>query len=1490
MYPILRKPILGIALICMCTFILCILSNYFTSGKIVTLNQTGQTQFNEQKSEASCIRPLTVDQYRWYDLISKNIAQQQYYIKTGRNENNYESYNPIQKLQVSYTNNGIVLKSASDQTSHSATTVNLEGIYTGNTMLYKATKHPVVTKDSNHIVFNHQNFSTDYRNYGGGVEETFIIHQQPSGIVSNISVHLSVSGNLLPVDEGNNQVALVTKEANGSPVKKLTYDQLKVWDKNGKALDAKMHVVDDEIYIDANVSNAVYPLTIDPTYTSADWGVESNQANSAFGCSIYSAGDVNGDGYSDVLIGANKYTNNALTPQEGAVFLYYGGPSGIATTAAWSYYGGQSNAELGTSVNTVTDVNGDGYGDIIVGAPKYDDGETDEGKVFAFYGNAGGQYPGGGGGLTASPQWTAQCNQAGANFGISVSSAGDFDQDGYGDVLIGANLYDNGQTDEGAVFLYKGGKNSIKPYQGGTGSNGGIRDVPFSVLEMNQANANFGFSVSTAGDLNGDNYYDIVAGANLFDGTDTDEGAAFIWYGTSSVSLSATPNVTLYSTETATNKISDNFGCSVSTGGDANGDGYSDLMIGCDKGDNPGANEFPEFGPLTNNGKVYFYTGSSTGISTIPITTREGKVNNGQFGTKVSCGGDWNGDGYADMIVGCPSYVEKSSASDPLAKQLGRFYIYEGMPDLTSIAPYINIYTGVNNNDNVGYAASPAGDINGDGFSDFIFSSITYTNVESNEGKVWALYGAPRGLSAATLNYNTQLTQAGALLGYSVACAGDVNGDGITDYMASAPNYDQTGFTNNGAVFIYHGTVTGPSTTYTSVIYGNQNLSTGFGRSISTAGDVNGDGYSDILIGDLFYDNGANTDAGKVELYLGSSSGISTTPAWTYYGTAANQQFGCSVACAGDINLDGYSDIIIGAKQYTNGETNEGAAFLFHGMATASSMTINWSAESNQVNANYGYSVACAGDVNGDGFNDVIVGAPDFDEGQTDEGKVFVYHGSFFGVSTTANWTKQVDVAGVKFGYSVSSAGDINGDAFMDVIIGAPYFSTGAATTDGKAYVYNGSSSGLGAASSWSAVGTQTAAHAGACVASAGDVNGDGYSDVIMGIPDWNQGSSDDGRAQVFHGAKAGISTTANWTAHGQSWGGTFGYSLCSVGDINADGYGDVLLGLPLYDNSITDRGQVRMFYGNEKQNCRNNIWLTNSNFAKVIDRTNLGDNLFGLAYYARSFTARCQGRATWEVKKEGLPFHSYGALPISKTTVASAAMSSFPDLTVPGLRLNAQVAKVVNAKVSKVRVRVTYPAVAAITGQIFGPWRYSQAYMMGGFGMWSQPLPIKLTSFHATLKNSRVDLIWTAENEEGNEKFVIERSTDSRSFTALDTVDAFAKQNRYQYTDLTMPLAKKVYYRLRVVSVFATQFSAVKEVQLQLPLLIIQQLDASSVQIKSTESYFYRLLNMNGQLIQQGNKSGNMLLSLQSLTRGTYVLKIATTTGEQSVKQLIVQ
>jgi hypothetical protein len=392
----------------------------------------------------------------------------------------------------------------------------------------------------------------------------------------------------------------------------------------------------------------------------------------------------------------------------------------------------------------------------------------------------------------------------------------------------------------------------------------------------------------------------------------------------------------------------------------------------------------------------------------------------------------------------------------------------------------------------------------------------------------------------------------------------------------------------------------------------------------------------------MWYANG-QVHEGRAFVFYGSAGGLSGSPGWT---VESNQEYAClgiSVATAGDVNGDGYADVIVGASAYDNGQTDEGRAYVFYGSADGLGHDPAWTAESNQASAFFGDPVATAGDVNGDGYADVIVGAPRYDNGQTDEGRAYVYYGAAGGLSGSPGWTAESNLASAYFGWSVATAGDVNGDGYADVIAGALGYGNGQ-DREGRAYVFYGAAAGLRASPSWTAESDQVDAQFGLVVATAGDVNGDGYADVIVAAPYFDNGQTDEGRTYVYHGAATGLSTSAAWTAESDQVNAHFGDSAAAAGDVNGDGYADVIVGAPSYDNGQTNEGMAFVYYGN-------------GGGTVLLPRQRRGDNTapvapggksarsdgFLLALLGRTPFGRGQVKLEWEVKPLGTLFDGKG-------------------------------------------------------------------------------------------------------------------------------------------------------------------------------------------------------------------------------------------------------
>lgn len=281
----------------------------------------------------------------------------------------------------------------------------------------------------------------------------------------------------------------------------------------------------------------------------------------------------------------------------------------------------------------------------------------------------------------------------------------------------------------------------------------------------------------------------------------------------------------------------------------------------------------------------------------------------------------------------------------------------------------------------------------------------------------------------------------------------------------------------------------------------------------------------------------------------GSAQPVSAT--WTAESDQADSAFGRCIAAAGDVNGDGYADLLVGAPGFDNGQATEGRAHLYLGSPAGPSSVPDWTAESDEANAHFGGALAGVGDVNGDGYDDVIIGASEFHGGLVLQGRASVYLGSPSGLPPVASWTILGGVAFARLGRSVSGLGDVNGDGYDDVVV------TAQLGGEGRALVFLGSSSGLGLMPAWSST-IEPLVH----VARAGDVNGDGYDDLI-GVGDYGAY-----RVHIYLGSPIGLAATAQWTVAGDTGFDLFGFAVCGIGDVDGDGFDDLLVGASQYEGN----------------------------------------------------------------------------------------------------------------------------------------------------------------------------------------------------------------------------------------------------------------------------------------------------------------------------------
>ncbi len=393
----------------------------------------------------------------------------------------------------------------------------------------------------------------------------------------------------------------------------------------------------------------------------------------------------------------------------------------------------------------------------------------------------------------------------------------------------------------------------------------------------------------------------------------------------------------------------------------------------------------------------------------------------------------------------------------------------------------------------------------------------------------------------------------GDTFGGSVASAGDLNGDGLTDLIIGAYQSDAGGM-DAGRAYVFYGGRRVDTKPHMGL--GVQSAGDLFGVSVASAGDLNKDGFPDLIVG-AHENDAAGANAGRAYVYFGGPNG-DTKPDVILSGEGAGDAFGYSVAGAGDVNGDGYADVVVGAYENSARAGGAGRAYVYFGggrMDGSPDLIFTGQAAGDY----FGISVAGAGDVNGDRFDDVIIGAYQCDAGGTDAGQAYV----FFGGPSADNRSDLVMTgtsAGDAFGFSVAPAGDVNKDGFADVIVGA-YHNDAAGSDAGRAYVFFGGARPDGRAD-LVLTGEAAGDAFGYSVAGMGDANGDGFADLIVGAYGNDAGGSAAGRAYVYFGGTA-PDAVSDFTITGEATLDNLGYAVSGVGDVNGDGLGDAAVGSP---------------------------------------------------------------------------------------------------------------------------------------------------------------------------------------------------------------------------------------------------------------------------------------------------------------------------------------
>ena len=1049
----------------------------------------------------------------------------------------------------------------------------------------------------------------------------------------------------------------------------------------------------DDVSITPDGTTAIIRRVVDLTELAPEDGfiIQGDANFDNAGISVSDAGDVNGDGFADLIVGANQGGDGGS--YAGEAYVVFGkrdafgmiNLTNLAPADGFIIQGDADGDNAGRSVSAAGDVNGDGYADLIVGASLADvNTRGNAGEAYVLFGkpddpsNPFGSLDSAGRrvvdltNLAPEDGFIIQGDAADDNAGVSVSGAGDVNGDGFADLIIGANQGDDGGTNAGEAYLVFG-------RAGGFGNEMGGRQVidlddldPEAgfIIRGDAPDDEAGFSVSAAGDVNGDGYADLIVGASGADVTKSEgdtrnaAGEAYVLFGgPAGLSTEAAAVLGTDANDLALNADGEATVVLAGAGDDVlNIDGFGpDDLLRFDGGTGTdvlrlnGADLSLDLSTLAGTRLSSIehidLSGTGPGMNNNSLTlTRQDLLNltevrtrgtdgteasraelrvDGNAGDRVNVIGDWmRADATQD--IGTTTYnvfdngnarlLVNTAVSVDITRLLGSIDLSE----LTVAEGFI--IQGDAPDDRAGISVSGAGDVNGDGYADFIVGARRGDDGGDDAGEAYVLFGGPDSTPpqvidltnlAAADGFIIQGDAPGDFAGVSVSGAGDVNGDGFADLIVGANGGDDSGGVNPGEAYVVFGKASTPRVVdLTSlaagdgfILRGDQGGAPGAtngdnaGISVSGAGDVNGDGFADLIVGAYLGDDGG-TNAGEAYVVFGKASnprvinlsGLAPADGFIIQGDAPYDNAGRSVSAAGDVNGDGYADLIVGAHIGSDGGYSTGEAYVVFGkqgdfgnlmggrrVVDLSSLAAGdgFIIQGDAPYDNAGFSVSGAGDINGDGYADLIIGARGGDDGGDNAGEAYVVFGKQDGFGRVIDLSSLAagdgfiirgDAPGDNAGFSVSAAGDVNGDGFADLIVGARDGDDGGDNA-GAAYLIFGKApdpsdpssnpfgsdmggrrvidlTGLAPEDGFIIQGDTDGDRAGRSVSGAGDVNGDGFADLIVGASEGNDGGDNAGEAYVLFGSLAGLSTEAAAVV------GTIANDLA----LNADGEATVVL------------------------------------------------------------------------------------------------------------------------------------------------------------------------------------------------------------------------------------------------------------------------------------------------------------------------------------------
>jgi len=653
---------------------------------------------------------------------------------------------------------------------------------------------------------------------------------------------------------------------------------------------------------------------------------------------------------------------------------------------------------FGHSITSMGDVNGDGVQDIAVGVPLDDDGGTNRGAVYILFMNRDG--------TVKSFQKISDTEggfegilRDGDEFGHEINTLRDIDGNGVNDLLVGSNFDDDGGTNRGAVYiLFMNRDGTVKSFQKISDTEGGFEGI----LDDDDQ---FGHGITEIGDLNGDDIYDIVVGAHHDDDGGFDRGAVYILFMNRDGTVKSFQKIS--DTEGGFEGIlddDDRFGDVVNNIKDLDGDNIPDLAVGTLRDDDGG----------TNRGAVYilFMNRDGTVKSFQKISDTEGGFegildDDDRFGGGLKHIGDRNGDGVQDLAVA-------AHHDDDGGFGRGAFYILYMNRDGTvksfqKISDTEGGFEGIlDDNDRFGLRVANIGDLNDDGISDLVASAHLDDDGGNGSGSIWILFMT------------------------------DLIEDDIVDSVQKISDIEG-GFT------------------------GVIDDSDFFAKSVVTLGDLDNDGITDIGVG-AYRDDDGEDDAGAFYILFMNRDGtvksfqkISDTEGGFDGDLDPSDSFGYAAGGMGDLDNDSIPDLVVGADTDDDGGTNRGAVYILFMNRDGTVKSFQKISDTEggfegilDDDDRFGHSVNTIGDFNGDGIQDLAVGAIGDDDGERDAGALWILFLNIDGtvkdeqkISNDAGFSSGLNHSGIlfsmgdNFGHSVNHIGDLDGDGIKDLAVGA---------------------------------------------------------------------------------------------------------------------------------------------------------------------------------------------------------------------------------------------------------------------------------------------------------------------------------------------------------------------------------------------------------------------------------------------------------------------